>query len=146
MGFKGLMISLLLVGLFTISLISFSGNNTINNGGNESIFDDSEISSLNQNLTSNFAQFEDDSGDSSQVFSNDTAKIEAQSIQLGSITSIWKTIINVPKAVYQVTQNYIVGTLFDSKEFAIIFTTIIAILVVVIVLYAWQLIRTGVSD
>jgi hypothetical protein len=146
MGFKGLMISLLLVGLFTISLISFSGNNTINNGGNESIFDDSEISSLNQSLRSNFNQFESDSGGSSQSFSNDTPKIGTESIQIGSITSIWKTMITAPKAVYQVTQNYIVGTLFDGVEFAVIFTTIIAILVVVIILYAWQLIRTGAFD
>lgn len=146
MGFKSLMISLLLVGLFTVSLITFSGNNTINNGGNESIFNDPKISSLNQSLRSNLGQYQTDAGASSQSFSNDTPIIGGESIQVGSITSIWKTIITAPKAVYQVTSNYVVNTLFDSIEFAVIFTTIIAILVVVIVLYAWQLIRTGVSD
>lgn len=146
MGFKSLMISLLLVGLFTVSLITFSGNNTINNGGNTSILNDSSVGKLTSNLTTQFSRYQTDAGASSGAFSNDTPVIGSESIQVGSITSIWKTMISMPKAVFQTTSNYVIGTLFDSVEFTIIFTTIIAILIVVIVLYAWQLIRTGVSD
>lgn len=146
MAIKDLAISLVLIGLFAFALLSFGIGLAADNNANQSISDDPRINTFQENVSNQLGSYNTQVQGSSEVFSEDTPTVGGESLQLTSVSKIWSSIVSIPKAVYSLTIGLILDKIFGGtgSSFAIVFTVISSILVVLIILFSWAWIRGGI--
>lgn len=146
MAIKDLAISLVLIGLFAFALLSFGIGLAADNNANQSISDDPRINTFQENVSNQLGSYNTQVKGSSKVFSEDTPTVGGESLQLTSVSKIWSSIVSIPKAVYSLTIGLILDKIFGGtgSSFAIVFTVISSILVVLIILFSWAWIRGGI--
>lgn len=142
-GIKSTITSLILIGLFAVALIAFAIRYETVNDSSVKIQDDPAIATFKNSLDEQLDAFTDDVNDSDTSFRQSTPEAIGDSILVLSVASIWKTLVTVPKEVYQLTAGLLFDKIFGDAGFYIFFTTIGVLLTVTIIFYAWRFIKSG---
>ena len=146
-GLQAVIIGFILVGLFSFSLINFAINSSEDNPSNQSILNDSSIAEYRANLTTTFGEYGSSTNDSQESFSASTLVPSAFVVPLEAVTGIWKSMVKFPKLIFDMSIDVINKNIFGaSSEFRIVFTIISALVVVIIFMYVYQWIKTGVPS
>ena len=131
-----LMISLALIGIFSIALISFAINFAIDNEAQVSLSDDSDISNLNTNLQSDIDSMRDDTNTSVTAIMTSTIGIQSGETEGGTAFKVGPgTALNMAYRTMKVGFGKIFGA---DSSFSIIFTTFTIILAFVSVFVIWK--------
>jgi len=139
MGQIQLITSLILIGLFTVAILSFAVNFATDNDAVISLSDDAEISSLISDTETNLEQFEEDSEDTYTSIVETT--IESGSGVAPSTGSFAITPLNslsIAKNIMKVGYVKIFGT---GTGFGVFLTSLISLLVFMIGLYLYKTLR-----
>jgi hypothetical protein len=143
MGQISLINSLVLIGLFTIALLSFAIGFAHDTNAPISIANDQELTNLNSRITGNVSSFAPDSNKTyySIVGSEVTSTDITPSGQQFSLTPL--NAISVVKTILSVGYIKIFG---NGSGFGIFLTTFIAILTFMIGLFIWKTWKGGSPD
>lgn len=141
MGFKEIVLGIVIVGLFALSLITFGGQVAINNNASQNILDDPAISGFNETLRGHLQGIESSAQNQREVFENQEAQGGAdEGFSLTSIVSISKTFIGTAISTF----NLIFGVVADVLGIPpIVFNVILGGIIIVILIFTWRLIKAG---
>jgi len=132
--------SFIVAGLFFIALVNFGNQLAIDNGAEWSILQDDRINSSIITAESNLGSAQNSANIGRASFENDSLKSDANDVILPSIKSVGTTLGGTMTSMY----NLIFGTAADILNIpSIVLVTIVSILVVLTVVLAWRLYRTG---
>lgn len=147
-GIKGIILSFVAIGIFAFAIISFGVKFGGENQVNASLSNIEGLEAFNNTLSSNINAYSSQVNSSEVSFSKSEPTVGGESLQIESTASIWKNLIAIPKAMYSSTLGFILDNIFGGSggEFSPIFTLITAIIVGIIILYAWKWIRGGDPD
>lgn len=147
MGAKTLFISFALIGLFVVSLINFGILIQNENNSSVQIIDDPRINRTFGDLSQNLSQdnLESDVSEKKETFETEEPQISEGNLLLNSIKFIWTGISDTIVGVYNIIDGLIFQTLFGST-FGVLLSVIGAILSGLVILFGWQLYRTGRAD
>lgn len=153
-GFKQFILGFIIVGVFTLSLVTF-GNNfiTLNNENsgeaNQTLLSDPILNKTFGDLVSDSSSQQSTAEGLSSILESDEPTIGTESILLTSISSVWKGLKTMAMGSYRIVTNLIFETLFGASAnspFSILIGVLSAIVVTIIALYAWKVVRTGDPD
>lgn len=143
-GLKGVMVTFMLIGLFSFALIGFVLQAQLDNDATQTIASDPSLSNLNSSIYSNLDSFRGDVNDSENAFGNSEPITGGDSIQILSVAGdVWKNIVTVPKAMFVGVATLLSNTIFSGVSFGVVFGALSAMIVAIIILYAWRWIKTG---
>lgn len=143
---KGIIISFLLIGLFSVALISFGINFANENDAPINIQNDSRISNLYSGVNSSIRVQSEAETTTSAFNEDDTAGDNIiTDLIFSTIAGVGKTIMSATNSIYDATLEPLLKIIFpNSREVrAIVGTVLTSILLFTIVLLVWQLIKTG---
>jgi hypothetical protein len=142
-GFVGIIIGVVLIGLFTVYFFIDSGLMAKQNNG-QSITDNKMINSSMNNIISNLSGFYGDMNASDTAISNSPVIADQTSFVISAMGSVWLTIRAVPTLVINVLFSFLNGTLLGgSTAFYLIVGSIGGIVILLIIFSVWRFIRTG---
>jgi hypothetical protein len=146
-GFKSLMISMVLVGLFVFATINFGIIFASENDSNQSIGDHPSIANLSIGVNDSLRGFDDDISGGKSSFISDIPVI-GDSLVILAAASVWKTFVTLPKVMFDLTFGTISEVIFGNGAggFGLVFIVIGSIVVAVLIFYAWKWIRSGDPD
>jgi len=139
MGQIQLVISLTLIGLFSIAIITFGINFAVDNSSPISIADDAELSAMNTQVKNNVSSFQDNAQDTYSSILNTTISPGSdvpQSAAPFAITPL--NAIGVVTSILYVSYSKIFGS---GTGFGIFLTTFIGILGFVAILFIYKTLR-----
>lgn len=138
MGLKQYSASLLMLGLFSIAILSYAISYANDNDSIVNLNEDDRMNKLQQNLTGNFQVYESDSDDSFQTYIKSKIKSGDENTEGGGQ---FKTspiaLLTSTQKIMQVGQEEIFGTEEDSG-FGIIFTALGGFMLVILGFYGWK--------
>lgn len=152
MGFKSLIIGLILAGLFAIALLNFGTQVANDNPSNNSLLNSPDLVGLQGNLTGDIGDYTEEVNGSQESFAKDLPIIGSFVVPLESVTTIWKSFTTIPKRIYNLIAGIASDGVFGGAGesgglgFAIIFTTVGTIIVFLIIVYAYKWIKQGEPD
>lgn len=144
-GFQGYIITMLIFGLFVISLITTGIMIADQNDATQSIGDDPSISEYKSSIENNLTTAYNDVSSSNTVIENSSITTTTSIPIFTSVQSIWKTIKKVPITVYNLTIGLAMKKLFGDS--AGIVTAVISTILILLILFAvikW--VATGIGD
>jgi len=148
-GLKTLIISFLLVGLFTYSFISFGDKFQNDMDANQTLLNESD-SNLNSTygfFRTNLEESEDTANTSRTSFESEKVTSEFGSLTLSSVVGVAKSFTGTMIGFFNVIFDLIKVVFgFDegnSAAFTAVIGTLSAILLITIIFFAWRWIRTG---
>lgn len=144
LGFKSIVVSMLIMGLFIVALVNFGDRLAIVNNAQDNIRDSPIISKILTNTTSSLITAQSDAESANTAFSNSPITLTSTPF-VNAIGSIWKTMKIVPIAIWNAIFEGTSSALGLSGPFAVVFTILAGIFIIGIVLAAWQTIATGKS-
>ena len=130
-GFKPLIIHLLITGLFIVALISFGVTIATLNSADHSIADDPSINALSTSLNSSLGQAYSTYNDSDAALTNSPVTLTSDIFTFDAIGGIWKTLRSVPTAVFNSISSFAANHL-GSQITAIVFSVLGAIMIIII--------------
>lgn len=146
MGYKDLLVNLVLVGIFSIAFLAFA-NGLLSDNNSPNTLDDNN---LTNKITSDLKTFKTDVNTSGEAFvTEDIIADDLSQIPQRSIRNIGGALISAPKSFYDNTVGYILVNIFGQGEdanFQLIITIIGGLLAGVILLYWFKWLRTGDPD
>lgn len=147
-GFKGIVIALLLAGVFAFSIISFGVQMQLDNDAGFTLLNNTRINSSYTSLGSDLNRTQSVYAEQSSDFSSDQPEESrgGESILLISIVGVLNVVGKIPVLLYDSTLGLAFDVLFGGSSntgFGIVFGIFGAILIISLVLYAWKVIRTG---
>ena len=144
-GIRQVGLSLLAIGVFVFAMLNFGVDLASDNNANQSISDNPSIGNFIGNLSTNLDNYDEQVNASQESFSKSKPTVGGESLQIESVASIWKTLISIPFALYNLTLGFILTNIFGGSGggFAFIMTILLAGLSAVIILFAWKWIRSG---
>lgn len=147
-GFKGIVIPLLLAGVFAFAMISFGVQMQLDNSASSTLLNNTRINSTYTSLITNLNDTQTVYQQQAEDFSSDQPEESrgGESILLISIVGAWNVFSKAPVALYDITVGLAFDILFGGSEesgFGLVFGILAAILILSLVLFAWKLIRTG---
>lgn len=136
MGFIKYSISLIILALFTVSLITFAVNFGVDNNTNINLGDDDSYNKINTELKNNISDFYTETETASEAFAESTISTQTDGSEGGTQFKVtpW-TSLAMAKSSIQAGWNRIFG---KDSDFALILTSIIAILGFIMINYAWK--------
>lgn len=149
MGFKGVAISLMLVGIFAFALLNFGLQLAADNNANQSIGDHDRLGEFTQDINQSMRASRSNINSSEQTFQAGSKEqiVGTESIQIPAITTIRTSIISTPYTMYKLTVGFIFDEIFGgSAGFAVVVGMVVAMVLALIVFYGWKWIRTGDPD
>ena len=144
-GFRPVIVSLLLFGLFAIAFITFGIRLAQINDAPQSIADEPSIQNYANQLEGSLQQGYDDSYSAEVAISNSTisqANTGGLSLILDSVGGIWKTLKSVPVTIYNLTIGLIISNI-TGGEFGILWAVLGTILIITIIIAVIKLISQG---
>lgn len=140
MNFKGLIVSVLLIGLFIFSFISFGVNFQQNLSGNSTVLEDSALNQSYRSINSTLISAEETTTNVKDAFDQDTPTLTAGFFLLSSVLSGAKTLGNILVSIYNATFVLIASVLGISD---VVLGVIVAIIMVVVFIAAYTLAKVG---
>lgn len=146
-GIYPLIVGLVLVGLFAVAFINFGVGLAIDNGATTSIADDDRISTFLV-LTDAELQGYNEAVNRSRSSWLANIPVVGVSLQLISSASIWKTMVSIPKTVFDLTIGLIGDVIFGGANgrFGLVFIIVGALVLAGIIMWSWSFIRSGITD
>lgn len=145
MGFKAILISLLMIGLFFIAMVSFNVAMIENNGGNISLKDNPAINSTFQDVLIPLGNISAVYNNQSNILAGSSQTTEFTSIP-EAIEGVWTILPNIPNILFNLLFNLIFVELFGGDvTFAIIMLTLGSMITLVVVFGAIRWLRSGES-
>lgn len=141
-NFTAILIGLLLIGLFSFSLIQFGGQFADENDANQSILDDPRISAAFGNLNTTLKTIETNASKQREGFESEDPKEGFGSLLFFSIVGAGKTFASLFVGIFNLLLTYIFQTLFGST-FSLILSAIIGVFLIIIVFYLWRVYKAG---
>ena len=147
-GFKGIIIALLLAGVFAFSLISFGVQMQTDNDAPFTLLNNTRINNSFNTLGSNLNKTQTVYAEQSSDFSSDQPEESrgGESILLISIVGVLNVVGKIPVLLYDSTLGLAFDFLFGGSGdsgFGVVFGIFGSILILSVVLFAWKVIRTG---
>ena len=146
MGLQQVIISMILIGLFTIAIVGFAINFASDNSSSISVSDDPEMSSMYSNANSNISEFGNKNAGAQKQYDsilNTTIAPGSSEPQSAAPFAITPTsAFGVVKSIIYLPYQKVFGT---GKGFGVFFTTFITILVFVVGLLIYKALR-GIPD
>lgn len=125
-----------MLALFSIALISFAINFSIDNRAAVNIGDDSDFSTLNTGLQSDVDSFYENASIASESFQQSTISSQTESSEGGTQFKVTPgNSLSMATKALRIAFGKLLG--FDSS-FSIVFTALIALIIFIIGLYAWK--------
>lgn len=143
-GIWGIVLAFAGIAIFTFALINLGAQMSIDNSANQSILDNREYGDLRSSLNTSLRDYKTDANDSITSFLS-TIPIVGESIQLVSVSGIWKTLITLPKAAYEATIGTASSELFGSGNATVstLLTIASALFIGYVIFFSWKWIRSG---
>lgn len=142
-GFRTLIIALLLSGVFIIALVNFNVGLIEDNGGNNSLLNDTRINNAYTIINDSLGNSEEQFSTQSDIIAG-TEPTSAFNIILDTLAGTWTVFIAIPQVIYQsifgLTAEVLTG---GDAQFNVVWLVIGAILALVITLLAWRFLRSG---
>lgn len=143
-GFSGLLVGLLVTGLFMMALLIGGAQMATNISGSQSINTQPQIAKLTANLTTQLDSAYGTANATEEAVSKSKTTITQGTVFLDAMAGVWTTMKVVPIAVYNAVSLFLNTTLLSGNPMYLIIGGVIsAILIFMFVLYAWKVIRTG---
>ena len=139
-GFKGLIISFILVGLFAFAMINFGVQLSLENDSNQSILENSAINRSYHRLESNLTELRDEAQTQKEGFEGEDPKLEGGSLLFKSIVGAGKTFSSTITSVWIIISD-VAYNVFGINE--IILGVLASILLVTIIFLAWRAYKAG---
>jgi hypothetical protein len=144
-GFKGLIIGLLLVGLFAISMINGGIILAQLNNANNSIADHPALNLFASNLNQSLEGAYENANSSQEAISSSPITLTTGFPVFDAISGIWKTLIVIPMTLYNLIVNFVLSTFLSPTE-AIVLSVIGAVIIITVIFGVWKLVATGQSN
>lgn len=143
-GFKDVVVTIILVGLFGFALFAFAMQTQADNEVESPIKNEPLINETYNSLGGNVSSFRNRADTQNEVFEQDNPKAEFGSLVFSSIPGMLKVIRNsvlgIPNLIINLTSKYLFG---GNTTLAVITTGLVGILVLILILAAWRVIRLG---
>ena len=144
MGLVKITTVLLMIGLFSIALITFATNFANDNGATISVGSDSSLNTVKSNSTSNVNEFYSGSSTSYDAFQTSTIETQTQASEGGTQFKVTPTSsLKMFKSSMTAAWDKIFGS---DSGFGIILTGVIGLMGVIIALYGWKAWKGGNPD
>lgn len=143
MEFGPPLIGFILIGLFSISLITagiYIGNN---NSPNQTIANNPALTSYANSITPQIDTAYQYGNQSKTSIGTSTVSTGVGGIILDAISGIWKGLELGPIAIWNLVIGLATQTIFTGSEFNVIFAALGAIILLVGILAVWKLVWTG---
>lgn len=128
-----LVVSLVMIALFSIAIISFTIDFASDNNSAVSLIDDPEYSSLTSNTRTNLSTFKDDAQDTYSSIVSTTVEPGSDVVRsAGSFSVTWSNVFGVTFNIMRVAYKKIFG---ESENFGIFITSFLALIVFIAGLY-----------
>jgi len=144
-GFRGWIVALLLTGLFAYVLILGGSELIVQNGG-QSLESDSGLASYISSINKTLSENANSAKDVDDAFSNSTITTTTSIPYVDSIGGVWKTMRKYPAVIYDVTLGLVFSKLLSDTQKTLVVSTLMSIMIITVVLFAWKLIATGESE
>lgn len=146
--FRPLLISFILLGIFSVALINIIYFVQIDNGADETIMDSKYgLNIYKENITTSINKGYNDISDADNSTSGSPITLSSGSPFLDAISGVWKTVKTAPITVYKLTLGLAYEKLFYNSEGRtegiLILTAIVSIITLTIIFAAWKMIATG---
>lgn len=146
--FRPLLISFILLGLFSVALINVIYFTQVDNDATETIMDSKYgINIYKDNITTTINDGYEDVRNADNSTSGSQVTLNAGSPFLDAISGVWKNVKSAPIVVYKLTIGMAYEKLLynseNRTEGILILTAIGAILTLTIIFAAWKMIATG---
>lgn len=138
---KGLFVMFILIGLFSIAIISVGIGVSNDNKVNSSITNDTEILELYDDLSSSILKSKSDMDTQKDVLEGSSPEEDTDEISITAIFSIGKKIISLPKTFYNLLVKPLQTKLGVSSIVINAFASIILALMIILI---WRWIKSGV--
>lgn len=142
MGFKELIVGIVLVGLFALCLITFTYRSQIDNNVEHTIMEDPSIQGLNDSLNDYLGEIESTAQTQREVFEQQEAQGGStdEGFSLTSIVGIVKSFLSTAILLF----NFIFVILFYILGIPItILNVLLGDLIIVALILLWRLIKAG---
>lgn len=144
-GLKSMIITFLIIGLFSFALISFGVNFPDNNLANQSLLDDQRINTSYSQLSTELQDTKTTSEAQLDVLEETEAETGSENVVFRSVASVWKAFKSMSIGLF----NIVFGLIFDvllGQAFVAVVGVIGAIVTLLIAFYVWKWVRTGDPD
>jgi hypothetical protein len=145
MDFGPPLVAFILVGLFSIALISAGVLIAANNSPNQTIANNPALTQYATSITPQISNAYVNGNSSKNSLGTTTISTGVGGIILDAISGIWKGLEFGPIAIYNLVIGLIIGTIFTGAEYVVVFTALGAIIILGGILAVWKLVWTGQS-
>ena len=139
-GFRGLLISFLLVGLFTFSMITFGDKLIDDNEGNESVIDHPAVQTLNTTIFGNLSDTQSQAQTKRESFEEEEPSAGFGTLLLFSLVEVARAFTSTFVVLYNVLFGF-ARDILGIPTIAMI--TIGATMLITVILLSWRLFKTG---
>lgn len=140
MNFKDYIIGVVLLGIFIFAMMSGNVLLSKQNNANNTLMENEAVNRTFGNLTTILGNISNESQTAKTKFEQEKSSIATGFFLLGTILSIGKTFITMMVSVYNLTFGLIASVLGVSK---MVINVLAGIFIVIMVLSAWALYKTG---
>lgn len=142
MGFKDIIVGLVIIGLFAFSIINFAFQLQVNNDVNQTILDDPSLAGLNTTLRNNLGNIESTAQTQREVFEQQEAQggTADEGFSLTSIVGIVKTFFSTAIGSYNIILT-LISNVFGIPP--IVLNLLLGIIIIIGLIFIWRLIKVG---
>lgn len=143
-NFRPILVSLLLAGLFMISIITGGITLAYANNANQSIGDDPAIIAYATSLNETLGESITNANSGEEAISSSPITLTSSIPFYDAITGIWKTLKTVPITIWNLTVGLLITRVLGNN-FYIVLGVIGAILTITIIFAVWKFVSQGES-
>ena len=142
---RPLLISFILIGIFSVALINFVYFAQVQNNANTTILDDDTygLNDYRNQVVSNISKSYDDTLAADNSTSSSQVTFNFGSPFLDAINGVWKTMKAAPILIYELVVGLGKSAFLSGPETLIIIIGIATILTITIIFAVWKMIATG---
>lgn len=152
MGLKGIIISIILIGVFLLAFTNFAILLAYNNSPSQSISQDTNLIDTAEGVNSGLLETYNNSDIAFNALSNSSITLSGEAgITLDSLAGTWRLVWKSPQILYDLTIGYVSETLFSGQTItgipiisgSVIITIIGALILLTLMFAVWKAYQTG---
>lgn len=142
-GLRYFIIFALILGVFITALLSIGIQLADINNANQTIADDPSVRVLANNLNESLGDTLSSASATQEAISESPTTLSTTGLVFDALASIWKTLTSVPIAIFQLVINFLETNILGSQAFAIVTTSLLAIIILTLVFFVVKWATTG---
>lgn len=131
--FVPLMIALIMLGMFSIALITGGTMFQLQNGAPEPLINDSSVSAFYQSINSSLYSSAAGAQTANEAFSNSSIQTTGVTPYISALGGIWKILKASPVVMYNLVVDIVFGKIFGDSATIVIVSALSAILVLILI-------------